>query len=36
MALRPHLQSIDSDNYPDTLRNGDAVPRPRLERHAPT
>ena len=25
MALRPHLQSIDSDNYPDTLRSGDAV-----------
>jgi len=25
MALRPHLQSIDSDNYPDTLRNGDAL-----------
>ena len=33
MALRPHLQSIDSDNYPDTLRNGDAVLAPRLERH---
>jgi spermidine/putrescine transport system substrate-binding protein len=25
LALRPHLQSIDSDNYPDTLRSGDAV-----------
>jgi spermidine/putrescine transport system substrate-binding protein len=25
MALRPHLQSIDSDNYPDTLRSGDAL-----------
>ena len=25
MKLRPHLQSIDSDNYPDTLRSGDAV-----------
>lgn len=25
LALRPHLQSIDSDNYPDTLRTGDAV-----------
>ncbi len=25
MRLRPHLQSIDSDNYPDTLRSGDAV-----------
>lgn len=25
LALRPHLQSIDSDTYPDTLRNGDAV-----------
>ena len=25
MKLRPHLQSIDSDNYPDTLRYGDAV-----------
>ena len=25
MALRPHLQSIDSDNYPDTLRSGEAV-----------
>ena len=32
MALRPHLQSIDSDNYPDTLRNGDAGLGPRLER----
>ena len=25
MKLRPHLQSIDSDTYPDTLRSGDAV-----------
>jgi spermidine/putrescine transport system substrate-binding protein len=25
LKLRPHLQSIDSDNYPDTLRSGDAV-----------
>ena len=25
LKLRPHLQSIDSDNYPDTLRDGDAV-----------
>ena len=25
LALRPHLQSLDSDTYPDTLRNGDAV-----------
>jgi spermidine/putrescine transport system substrate-binding protein len=25
LRLRPHLQSIDSDNYPDTLRSGDAV-----------
>lgn len=25
LKLRPHLQSIDSDNYPDTLRTGDAV-----------
>ncbi|HEY3164501.1 MAG TPA: spermidine/putrescine ABC transporter substrate-binding protein, partial [Candidatus Limnocylindrales bacterium] len=25
LALRPHLQSIDSDNYPDTLRSGDAL-----------
>ncbi|MGZ8527672.1 MAG: polyamine ABC transporter substrate-binding protein [Candidatus Limnocylindrales bacterium] len=25
MTLRPHLQSIDSDTYPDTLRSGDAV-----------
>ncbi len=25
MALRPHIQSIDSDNYPQTLRDGDAL-----------
>ena len=25
MKLRPHLQSIDSDNYPQTLRNEEAV-----------
>lgn len=25
LALRPHLQSIDSDNYPTTLQNEDAV-----------
>ena len=25
LKLRPHLQSIDSDNYPTTLRSGDAV-----------
>jgi spermidine/putrescine transport system substrate-binding protein len=25
MELRPHLQSIDSDNYPQTLRDGEAV-----------
>ncbi len=25
MALRPHLQSIDSDNYPTTLQKEDAV-----------
>ena len=25
MKLRPHLQSIDSDNYPQTLRDEEAV-----------